>query len=42
MQFKERYTTTIRAEAGKTVLSDDAYAICEAITNLINVVRQKK
>lgn len=46
MDFKGKYISTsentLKADATKIVLGDDAYAICELIDSLIKEIRRKK
>jgi len=42
MRFREEYTTTAIAEAGKTTISNEAYAICDMIQKLIDIMEKKK
>ena len=39
MDFREKYTTTAIAEKDKVQLSNDAYAIAEAVDELIKIVK---
>lgn len=42
MKFKERYTNTSKKETGKTEITNEAYAICELIEELIDQVQRKR
>lgn len=41
MEFKDKYTTASLGEKDKIVLSQDYYALCEVITDLIMEMRKK-
>ena len=42
MDFKQKYTSSSEKEAGKKIISDDAYAIGDMIQELINKIEQAR
>lgn len=40
MEFSKKYTSKTAAEAGKIQIGDDAFAIGEAIQELIHVIKK--
>lgn len=40
MEFKDKYTSATDKEPGKKVITDDAYALGEAIEELTKSIRQ--
>ena len=41
MRFADRYTTNDRGEEGKTIITEEAYAICEWLEQIKDALRSQ-